>query len=97
MEPAGFSTKPINEEKCYGDYNSNAASATDIGEIQRVLDNLQKAHYEKNAAIAASYAADATLFTLVPPLEHRGMWKNNRRGLIHGRTNRSTVERRAEP
>jgi ketosteroid isomerase-like protein len=49
-------------------------NATAIGEIRRVLDNLRKAHYEKNAAaIAAPFAADASLFTLSPPLEHRGI------------------------
>jgi ketosteroid isomerase-like protein len=49
-------------------------NASNIGEIQRVLDNLYKAHHEKNAAaIVAPYAADVSLFTLSPPLEQRGI------------------------
>jgi ketosteroid isomerase-like protein len=49
-------------------------NAKDTSEIQRVLDSLYKAHFEKNAAaIAAPYATDASLFTLSPPLEHRGI------------------------
>lgn len=52
-------------------------NATDTGEIQRVLDNLNNAHNDKNAAsIASPYAADAVLFTLSPPLEHRGLEVN---------------------
>ena len=52
-------------------------SVTDIGEIQNVLDELNKAHSEKDAAaIASPYAANAALFTLSPPLEHRGIEVN---------------------
>ena len=51
-----------------------AENVTDIAEIQTVLDNLYKAHFEKDAvAIVAPYAVGASLFTLSPPLEHRGI------------------------
>jgi ketosteroid isomerase-like protein len=46
----------------------------DSREVANLLDGIRKAHLAKNAAaIAAAYSKDAELYTLAPPLSHRGV------------------------
>ena len=48
--------------------------ATDESAIRAVIDAMAKARYDLNsAAIAAPYAPDAAIFSLAPPLIHRGI------------------------
>jgi uncharacterized protein (TIGR02246 family) len=50
------------------------SSTTDRTEIEALLQNLVKAHAEHDAdAIVESYAPDAVIYDLAPPLERRGM------------------------
>jgi PhnB protein len=45
----------------------------DQADILALVERVQKAHYDKDAAgIAGAYTADATLFSLAPPLARRG-------------------------
>ena len=54
---------------------SNAmSSTTDRSEIEALFQRLAKAHYDHDAdAIAESYAPDAEIYDLAPPLRRRGM------------------------
>jgi ketosteroid isomerase-like protein len=46
----------------------------DEADIRALIENLHKAHHNKDAAaIVALYAQDAAVFSLAPPLSHRGM------------------------
>jgi len=46
----------------------------DEAEIRAVIERLHQAHYDKDVqAIAASYAQDAAIFNLAPPLSHQGI------------------------
>jgi ketosteroid isomerase-like protein len=46
----------------------------DEAAILEVIAGMARARYEKNAAaIAAPYASDAAIYSLAPPLEHRGI------------------------
>jgi ketosteroid isomerase-like protein len=46
----------------------------DEAEILTLIESLHRAHHNKDGAmIAASYAADAAIFNLAPPLAHRGI------------------------
>ena len=46
----------------------------DEAEIRAVIERLHQAHHDKDVrAIAASYAQDAAIFNLAPPLSHRGI------------------------
>jgi uncharacterized protein (TIGR02246 family) len=54
------------------------SSATDRAEIQAVLQQLARAHAEHDAdAISDSYAPDAVIYDLAPPLGRRGMDRDN--------------------
>jgi ketosteroid isomerase-like protein len=49
------------------------AMQKDKADVLEVIAGMARARYEKNAlAIAASYAGDAAIFNLAPPLVHRG-------------------------
>jgi ketosteroid isomerase-like protein len=46
----------------------------DKADVLELIAGMAKGRYEKNArAIAASYAGDAAIFSLAPPLVHRGI------------------------
>jgi len=46
----------------------------DEAEILTLIETLHRAHHDKDgAAIAASYASDAAVFSLAPPLIHHGV------------------------
>jgi ketosteroid isomerase-like protein len=46
----------------------------DDAEIRAVIERLHQAHHDKDVqAIAASYAQDAAIFNLAPPLRHTGI------------------------
>jgi ketosteroid isomerase-like protein len=46
----------------------------DEAEIRAVIARLHQAHHDKDVqAIAASYATDAAIFNLAPPLSHQGI------------------------
>ena len=46
----------------------------DEAEIRAVIGRLHQAHHDKDVqAIAASYAEDAAIFNLAPPLSHQGI------------------------
>ncbi|HEY0703670.1 MAG TPA: nuclear transport factor 2 family protein [Candidatus Acidoferrales bacterium] len=46
----------------------------DNAEILAIIESVQKAHHDKNAAaIVAAYTADADIYNLAPPLRHRGV------------------------
>lgn len=48
--------------------------ATDEADILALLETLHQAHHDKDgAAIAATYASDAAVFSLAPPLAHDGV------------------------
>jgi ketosteroid isomerase-like protein len=50
------------------------APSKDDADIRELIENVHKAHHNKDAAaIVRPYAQDAALFTLAPPLSHRGM------------------------
>jgi ketosteroid isomerase-like protein len=52
----------------------NVKVSTDEAEIFSLIEQLHKAHHDKNAdAIAAPYAEDAEVFNLSPPLVHHGV------------------------
>jgi ketosteroid isomerase-like protein len=54
--------------------NTPAQVAKDKSTILAIIDGMSKAQYEKNAlAFAASYARDAAIFSLAPPLIHHGV------------------------
>jgi uncharacterized protein (TIGR02246 family) len=54
------------------------SSATDRAEIEVVLQQLARAHAEHDAdAISDSYAPDAVIYDLAPPLGRRGMDRDN--------------------
>jgi ketosteroid isomerase-like protein len=49
-------------------------TANDKSAILAVIDSMEKARYDKNSqAIAATYAHDAAIFNLAPPLVHHGI------------------------
>lgn len=51
-----------------------AQTAKDKSAIMAIIENLRKAHHDKNApAFAAQFAPDAAIFNLAPPLIHRGV------------------------
>ena len=53
--------------------NAAVYSARDESRIREMLQNLHRAHEEKDAsAITAPYAEDAEVFNLAPPLTHHG-------------------------
>lgn len=50
------------------------SSTTDRAEIEAVFEHLERAHADHDAdAIAESYAPDAVIYDLAPPLGRRGM------------------------
>lgn len=54
------------------------SSTTDRAEIEALFQNLVKAHAEHDAdAIVESYAADAVIYDLAPPLGRRGMTRDD--------------------
>lgn len=54
--------------------NSQATATKDRAEILSLVDALHQAHHRKDAAaIVASYAKDAAVFSLAPPLAHEGV------------------------
>jgi len=54
------------------------SSTTDRAEIEAVLQQLARAHADHDAnAIAESYAADAVIYDLAPPLGRRGMIRDS--------------------
>lgn len=53
--------------------NPHPATASDEAAIRALVDDISRAHYDKDAAaIAAPYAPDAVRYDLAPPLRHRG-------------------------
>ncbi len=49
-------------------------ASKDEADIRAILETIDKAHHNKNAAaIVAPYALDAVICDLAPPLAHRGM------------------------
>jgi ketosteroid isomerase-like protein len=48
-------------------------SSNDEADIRALLESLEKAHFNKDAAIVAPYAPDAVICDLAPPLSHRRM------------------------
>ncbi len=49
-------------------------ASKDEADIRAILETIDKAHHDKNAAaIVAPYAQDAVICDLAPPLAHRGM------------------------
>ena len=63
-----MSTITLNEQ------SSTVNSLKDEADIRALIESVHKAHHGKNAAaIAAAYAQDAAIFSLAPPLSHRGM------------------------
>ena len=49
-------------------------TTNDTADIRAAIDRMAKARYDKDArAIAAPYASDAAIFSLAPPLVHRGI------------------------
>jgi len=54
------------------------SSTTERAEIEALLQSLVKAHAEHDAdAIVASYAPDAVIYDLAPPLGRQGMARDN--------------------
>jgi uncharacterized protein (TIGR02246 family) len=54
------------------------SSTTDRAEIEAVLQQLARAHAEHDAdAIADTYAPDAVIYDLAPPLGRRGMGRDS--------------------
>jgi ketosteroid isomerase-like protein len=52
----------------------NAQTATDVTDIRKLIDALHEAHHDKDAAASrAPYAPDAEIYSLAPPLVHRGV------------------------
>jgi ketosteroid isomerase-like protein len=50
------------------------STETDKAAIRAIIEAIHKAHHDKDAAaIVAPYAEDAAVFSLAPPLSHRGM------------------------
>lgn len=53
---------------------SKRQAAQDEAEIRALIESVNRAHYTKDgASLAAPYTADAAIFSLAPPLAHRGM------------------------
>jgi ketosteroid isomerase-like protein len=53
---------------------SKGRTSKDEADIRALIASVHQAHYNKDAAaIVASYAHDAVIFDLAPPLSHRGM------------------------
>jgi ketosteroid isomerase-like protein len=53
---------------------SRGQSSNDEATIRAIIESIDKAHYNKDAAaIVAPYAQDAVVCDLAPPLSHRGM------------------------
>ncbi|MGB0125188.1 MAG: nuclear transport factor 2 family protein [Silvibacterium sp.] len=51
-----------------------AQTAKDKSAIMAIIENLRKAHHDKNApAFAAQFASGAAIFNLAPPLVHNGV------------------------
>jgi ketosteroid isomerase-like protein len=51
----------------------NQQAAKDEAAIRGLIEAVNRAHYDKDAAaIAAAYAPDALIYDLAPPLSHRG-------------------------
>jgi ketosteroid isomerase-like protein len=70
MTKATVHERPANTEAVRGEV-----------EIRALMDGIHRAHHDKNAAgITGPYAADASFFSLAPPLKH------------HGRNRRETQE-----
>jgi ketosteroid isomerase-like protein len=52
---------------------------SDKADILAVIEKLHRAHHDKDAAgIAATYAQDAAIFNLAPPLLHKGINVNEK-------------------
>lgn len=52
---------------------ANDQAVRDELEIRALMDGIHRAHHEKDArGIVAPYTADASFFSLAPPLEHHG-------------------------
>ncbi|MGD0364363.1 MAG: nuclear transport factor 2 family protein [Bryobacteraceae bacterium] len=53
---------------------SKTQAAQDEADIRALIESVNRAHYTKDGAtLVAPYTADAAIFSLAPPLAHRGM------------------------
>ena len=52
----------------------NPQTATDEAAVRALIEAVNQAHHDKDAAvIAAAYASDAVVYDLAPPLAHQGI------------------------
>jgi ketosteroid isomerase-like protein len=55
-------------------HNTKHSSSNDGSAIRALIDQVHQAHHQKDAAaIVAAYTPDAAVFSLAPPLSHRGI------------------------
>jgi ketosteroid isomerase-like protein len=63
--------------------------------VLQMIAKMAQARYDKNAAaIAASYASDAAVYSLAPPLEHRGIDMNGMQAWLDSWDGPITIEPR---